>query len=90
MPTRFAQERVLLDVHCEIDDGFALCGGNKVPRLRYDQFIQLGTMLVRSDRLRSAPWQRCLACVAVVEAAPQKGSVPQNPNAFLKTPVNIR
>lgn len=67
MPTPLVPERVRLDVHCALDDSLALCGGNKAPRVRLDQFVHLGALLASSDRLRGAPWQRCPACVAVVE-----------------------
>jgi hypothetical protein len=54
-----------LDVHCEIDDGFALCGGNKVPRVPHDRFVQLGEILATSAPPRRWPWQRCPTCVAM-------------------------
>jgi len=56
-----------LDVHCEVDDGFALCGGNKVPRVPHDRFVQLGWVLATSAPPRRWPWQRCPACVAMAD-----------------------
>jgi hypothetical protein len=59
-----------LDVHCKLDDGFALCGGNYVPRVAYDHFINLGEVLSNASpqQLSSQRWpiQRCAACVAMI------------------------
>jgi hypothetical protein len=58
-----------LDVHCEIDDGFALCGGNYVPRVPHDQFVYLGEVLANATRPpRRWPWQRCPSCVSMLES----------------------
>ena len=57
-----------LDVHCEIDDGFALCGGNKVPRVPHDHFVQLGEVLTNAPPPRRWPWQRCPTCVSMLES----------------------
>jgi hypothetical protein len=57
-----------LDVHCAIDDGFALCGGNKAPCVPYDRFVWIGEVLAAVAPLpRNRPWQRCAACVAMIE-----------------------
>jgi len=56
-----------LDVHCQLDDGFALCGGNKVPRVPHDRFVQLGEVLVNARPRPCRPWQRCGACVSMLE-----------------------
>ena len=58
-----------LDVHCQLDDGFALCGGNRVPRVPHDRFVQLGEVLAKAlpYRPRRWPWQRCGACVSMLE-----------------------
>jgi len=67
---RRSLRRSPLDVHCEIDDGFALCGGNKVPRVSHDQFVHLGEVLAATaEPPHRWPWQRCLACVAMTEGA---------------------
>lgn len=61
-----------LDVHCELDDGFALCGGNSVPRVPYDRFVFLGEVLARPDappQHPRFPWQRCRACVDMITPA---------------------
>jgi hypothetical protein len=65
MPTRVSPKQVLLDVHCATADGVSLCGGNKVPRISHDQFVQLGAVLTVT-RHRPA-WQLCPACVAIAE-----------------------
>jgi hypothetical protein len=72
VPTRPAQTRLPLDVHCEIDDGFALCGKNAVPRVPHDVFVHLAEVLADAPplHLRRHPWQRCPACVAMVEGGP--------------------
>jgi hypothetical protein len=68
MPTHVAPRRDLLDVHCSTADGVSLCGGNKVPRISHDQFVQLGAILAIT---RHHPaWQRCPACVAMTEGVP--------------------
>lgn len=56
-----------LDVHCKLDDGFALCGGNLVPRVPYDHFIHLGEVLANATaRPTRFPWQRCPTCVDMI------------------------
>lgn len=55
-----------LDVHCEIDDGFALCVGNKVPRVPVDLFLQLAQVTGSSARF---PWLRCSRCVVLLTPA---------------------
>lgn len=62
-----------LDVHCEVDDGFALCGGNYVPRVPLDRFVQLGEMLKHDTPVRY-PWQRCPSCVAMIADEGQASS----------------
>jgi hypothetical protein len=55
-----------LDIHCEIDDGFTLCGGNYVPRVPLDRFIQLGELLANASPTQRYPWQRCPSCAAMI------------------------
>jgi hypothetical protein len=53
-----------LDIHCEIDDGFALCGGNKVPRVPLERFLYLGEAFAAFPRLRQGcGMQRCVTCI---------------------------
>lgn len=61
-----------LDVHCELDDGFSLCGGNRVPRVRYERFVFLGEILASPNappQHPRFPWQRCRSCVDMITPA---------------------
>lgn len=60
-----------LDVHCKLDDGFSLCGGNKVPCVPHDLFEHLAEVKEKADQSvpKRFPWQRCRACVAMLENA---------------------
>jgi hypothetical protein len=66
-----------LDVHYALDNSFALCRGNRVPRVPCDHFVYLGEVLSEglvTEALASAPpgprrypWQRCAACVDLIK-----------------------